>query len=77
MKAVDEFATAKDIVERIKDVISTKVGDRKVFDKDVADLLNIPRKSFGCVKKRGYPMFYIEVMKLCARTGLDPMKLLF
>jgi hypothetical protein len=77
MKAVDEFVSTNEIVERIKDAISTKVGNKKVFDQDVADLLNIPRKSFGCVKKRGYPIFYLEVIKLCYRTGLDPMKLLF
>jgi len=77
MKAVDEFVTTNEIIERIKDVISTKIGNKKVFDYDVADLLNIPIKSFGCVKKRGYPNFYLEVIKMCARTGLDPMKLLF
>lgn len=77
MKAVDEFATSNEIVERIKDIISTKLGDKKVFDNDVADLLNIPRKTFGCIKKRGSPVFYMEVIKMCRRTGLDPMKLLF
>lgn len=77
MKAVDEFVPNTEVIERIKDILSTKIGNKKVFDKDVAELIGVPWQTLASIKRRKYPAFYKVVLKMCARTGLDPMKLLF
>jgi hypothetical protein len=40
-----------DIVEEIKNIISSEYNGRKVFDKDVADLLGISQMNFATMKK--------------------------
>jgi len=77
MKAADEFVSNTEVIKRIKDILSTKIGDKKVFDKDVAEFIGISWKTLASVKRREYPIFYRVILKMCARTGLDPMKLLF
>ncbi|PHM18065.1 MAG: hypothetical protein CJD30_03640 [Sulfuricurvum sp. PD_MW2] len=77
MKAVDEFASHDEIIDRIKDIVSRNNGGRMVFDADIEGILRLPKNHLGCVKKRVQKTLYIDVLKLCARTGLDPMKLLF
>lgn len=77
MKAADEFVSNAEVIERIKDILSTKVGNKKVFDKDVAEFIGINQYSLASAKKRNYPTFCRVILKMCARTGVDPMKLLF
>lgn len=71
---MSELCTTEEMIERIKDIISTKVGDRKVFDSDVADLLGVSRINLYTMKKRNrLPLR--EVILLCDRCGLDPLKI--
>lgn len=77
MKAVDEFVPNTEVIERIKDILSTKVGNKKVFDKDVAEFIGVTWQTLASTKRRNYPTFHRVILKMCARTGLDPMKLLF
>ncbi len=42
-----------EVVARLKDILSAELGDRKVFDKDVAEALGISPAYFAVLKKRG------------------------
>lgn len=77
MKSLDEFASHDEIIDRIKDIVSRSNGGGKVFDADIEGLLRMSVNQLGCIKARQSQRLYINVLKLCARTGLDPMKLLF
>lgn len=58
-----------DIVETIKDVISNEYIDRKVFDKDVAELLGISQMNFATMKKRNKIPFN-ELLDFCAKRSI-------
>ncbi len=55
----------KDMLPKIKDVISEDLGDKKVFDKDVADALGINQLTFATMKNRG-KIPYEEILNFCA-----------
>lgn len=59
-----------EIIEKLKDVISTKKIGGKVFDKDVAMELGIPQTSFATMKKRN-SIPYEELMRFCASKKLS------
>jgi DNA-binding Xre family transcriptional regulator len=43
---------AFEVVERLKDVVSMEIGNRKVFDKDVANKLGISNTNLSTMKQR-------------------------
>jgi phage repressor protein C with HTH and peptisase S24 domain len=55
----------KDIVDKLKDVLSQSSINKKVFDKDVAKALNIPQGTFASMKKRN-SIPYEEILEFCA-----------
>jgi SOS-response transcriptional repressor LexA len=59
-----------EVIEKIKDIISTKKIGGKVFDKDVANELGIPQPTFATMKKRG-AIPYGEIMEFCARKKIS------
>jgi len=59
-----------EIIERMKDIISTKKIGGKVYDKDVAAELGIAQATFATMKKRG-SIPYREVMEFCARKKIS------
>jgi len=59
-----------DVLEKIKDIISTKKIGGKVFDKDVANELGIPQATFATMKKRGAVPFK-EILEFCARKKIS------
>ena len=59
-----------EIIEKLKDVISSKKIGGKVFDKDVAMELGIPQTSFATMKKRN-SIPYEELMQFCAAKKLS------
>jgi SOS-response transcriptional repressor LexA len=59
-----------EIIERIKDIISTKKIGGKVYDKDVAAELGIGQATFATMKKRG-SIPYREIMEFCARRKIS------
>lgn len=78
MKAADEFVSTEEVLERIKDILSTKIGnEKKIFDRDVAEFLGIEYQKLATAKSRNSSSLYKSILKMCARTGLDPIKLLF
>jgi len=68
--------TMSEIIEKLKDVISeTKIGG-KVFDKDVANALNIPQATFATMKKRN-SIPYEEILAFCALKKISANWLFF
>jgi len=59
-----------EIVEEIKSIISSELSSKKIFDKDVADVLNISQMNFATMKKRN-KIPYEELMDFCARKSLS------
>jgi phage repressor protein C with HTH and peptisase S24 domain len=54
-----------DIVDKLKDVLSESSINKKVFDKHVAEALNIPQGTFASMKKRN-SIPYEEILEFCA-----------
>lgn len=59
-----------EIIEKLKDVISSKKIGGKVFDKDVAMELGIAQTSFATMKKRN-SIPYKELIEFCASKRLS------
>jgi SOS-response transcriptional repressor LexA len=59
-----------EVIEKLKDVISTKKTGRKVFDKDVASELGISQATFATMKKRN-SIPYEELLQFCAARRLS------
>jgi len=60
----------KDLLPKLKDVISKELGDKKVYDKDVADALEINQLTFATMKNRG-KVPYEEVLNFCAARKIS------
>jgi len=65
-----------DIVEDIKNIVSPEFEGKKVFDKDVADLLGITRMNFATLKKRNRIPFN-ELLDFCAKRSISINWLLY
>jgi len=69
---MDDFVSFREMVERIK----WSIKRDRVWDYEVADMLGISRQNFpSCIKRNTPPID--KILKLCFRTGLDPMKICF
>lgn len=66
----------KDILPKIKDIISHEIGNRKVLDKDVASALNINQTTFATLKNRDKIPFE-EILLFCAKKKISINWLLF
>ncbi len=65
-----------DVIERLKIVISENMLGKKIFDKDVADALNISSSSFATMKKRN-SIPYEEILRvLCYQEDLSELAFL-
>ncbi len=65
-----------EVIEKIKDVISSHKDSKKIFDKDVADILGIPQASFATMKKRN-SIPYQELLEFCATKKISANWLFF
>lgn len=59
-----------EIVEEIKSVISKDFSGKKIFDKDVADILGISQMNFATMKKRNKIPFN-ELLDFCAKKSIS------
>jgi phage repressor protein C with HTH and peptisase S24 domain len=59
-----------DIVEEIKSVVSPEFTPKKVFDKDVAEVLGISQMNFATMKKRNKIPF-AELLDFCAKRSIS------
>ncbi|MEO1954924.1 MAG: LexA family transcriptional regulator [Campylobacterales bacterium] len=65
-----------EIVEKLKDVLAESTLKKKVFDKDVAEALNIPQGTFASMKKRN-SIPYEEILEFCALKKISVNWLFF
>jgi len=65
-----------DIVDQIKDIVSEDFPGKKIFDKDIAGLLDISQMNFATMKKRN-KIPYEELLEFCARRSIAINWLLF
>ena len=59
-----------EIIEIIKDIISNDIGNRKVFDRDVADILNMSAMNIATCKKRSTIPFE-KIIEFANKKQLD------
>ena len=59
-----------DIVEEIKTIISSDFKEKKVFDKDVAEVLGVSQMNFATMKKRNKIPF-TELLDFCALKSIS------
>jgi len=60
----------KNVITKIKQIIAEEKNVKKVFDKDVADILAIPQTTFATMKKRNSIPFK-EILEFCANKKLS------
>lgn len=64
------------ILHKVKDILSQEVGERKVFDKDVAEALGINQLTLATMKNRA-KIPYKEILEFCAKRKISINWLLF
>ena len=75
-KKSDEFISTREMVERIKDVLSKHKKEKRVFDGDVAGVLRMTQDALATRINRDSPPIS-EILLFCNRTGLDINKIVF
>lgn len=65
-----------EVLNKIKDILSKEVGERKVFDKDVAEALSINQITLATMKSRD-KIPYKEILEFCAKRKISINWLLF
>ena len=75
---MNELCSTKEIIEKIKDIISRQPSFRgkKVFDIDVAGVLRLTQANLATKKRRNVIPFK-EIVLFCERCGLDSRDILF
>jgi len=58
------------IVEEIKSIVSSDFNGKKIFDKDIADVLGISQMNFATMKKRN-KIPYVELLDFCATKSIS------
>jgi len=64
------------VIDKLKEVISERSLNNKIFDKDVANELGIPQTTFATMKKRN-SIPYEEVLEFCAVKKISANWLFF
>ncbi len=59
-----------EILEKLKDILSKELVDKKVSDKDVAAALGVDYDSFRQAKRRG-AIYYYEIMQFLAKRNIS------
>lgn len=70
---MNELCSTREMVERLKDVISLRVGNRKVFDWHVADELGLEANNLSAMILRDSPPLE-EILIFCNKRWVDPLK---
>ena len=65
-----------EIVEEIKNVVSSEDNGKKIFDKDIADALGVSQMNFATMKKRNKIPFS-ELLDFCATKSISINWLLY
>jgi len=62
--------TFLEVVEEIKSIVSAEFSNKKIFDKDVADVLGVTQMNFATMKKRNKIPFG-ELLDFCATKSIS------
>ncbi|MCT7447203.1 LexA family transcriptional regulator [Aliarcobacter skirrowii] len=65
-----------EIIDKLKDILSNELDNKKVFDKDVAASLNISKESLSIMKKKN-SIPYEQIAKFCAKRKISINWVLF
>ena len=68
--------TAREIDERIKDILSRFLVSGKPTSKDVAAQIRVGHDTYLSGIARGR-VYYAEILDWCRRTGVEPMGLFY
>ncbi|RBQ29971.1 S24 family peptidase [Aliarcobacter vitoriensis] len=66
----------EEIISKLKTIISTDAKNKKVFDKDVAQSLELSQANFATMKNRG-KIPYTNILNFCAKKKISINWLLF
>ncbi len=64
------------VLQKVKDILSQEVGERKVYDKDVAEALGINQLTLATMKNRA-KIPYKEILEFCAKRKISINWVLF
>lgn len=73
---VEQFMQIDRVLENLKDVLSVELGEKKVFDKDVAKALGISKESLSHLKRRN-AIPYEAIVYFCAKRAISINWILF
>jgi phage repressor protein C with HTH and peptisase S24 domain len=65
-----------EIIDKLKDILSCEIPNRKVFDKDVAAALGLSKESLSHLKRRG-AVPYEQISLFCAKRKISINWILF
>ncbi len=72
----ERFMQIHRVLENLKDVLSVELGEKKVFDKDVAKALGISKESLSHLKRRN-AIPYEAIVYFCAKRAISINWILF
>ena len=58
-----------DITDKLKDILSNEIPNKKIFDKDVATALNLSKESFSIMKRKN-AIPYVQRSKFWAKRKI-------
>lgn len=70
-----QLCSTREMVERLKDVISKRLGNTHVKDWHVADELGVEAKTLSKQVTRDSPPL-AEILIFCSRNWIDPLKII-
>ena len=68
--------TLDDVLPKMKEIVAEELDKKKIFDKDIADILGIKQLSFATMKKRGKLPLH-EILDFCAKRKISINWLLY
>jgi len=60
-----------EVIEKLKDILSQELGNKKIFDKDIAKALEIDHNRFRQQKHRDIFIPYPEIMQFLAKRNIS------
>ena len=71
---MDELCSTREMIERLKDAISIRTGNRLVKDWHVADEIMISPANLATMIKRDSPPLR-EIILFCNKNWIDPLRI--
>lgn len=62
-----------EIIEKLKDILSSEHPNRKIFDKDVASALGMSKESLSHLKEKKWCSLWTNCKVLCKKKNLNQL----